>query len=114
MFQVNLGVVYSTVHTIPSSLHPSIIDRITLLFLFPVLSSICLSLKTKCINRAPTRHGGQRGEQYPAPALKKSCSAIESEQYGCGHRCVRRGHPELRHTAGRSRQEASRKRRERP
>lgn len=54
MFQVNLGGVCSTVHTIPPSLHPSTVDHITLSFLFPVLSSACLSLKTKCINLAST------------------------------------------------------------
>lgn len=42
MFQVELGVVYSTIHTIRPALHLSI-DPIISLFLFPIHSSICPS-----------------------------------------------------------------------
>lgn len=73
MFHMDLGVVYSTVHTIHPSGHPPI-DPITNLFLFPIHSSICLPLKPKGINLVPARDGGQR-EQELAPALKESCSA---------------------------------------
>lgn len=75
MFQVNLGVVYSAIHTI----HPST-GHLTILFLFCIHSS-CLSLKPKYIHLAPTSYGGQREQIWP---LLSRRAALQGEVGNAG------------------------------